>query len=263
MNNSRASTEVQISFSVIIPAYNAETTILRALNSVSAQSYPAHEIIIVDDASTDHTLDIVDADNSGKFKLITKQTNTGSSDTRNIGMNVATGNYIAFLDADDIWHRDKLRLISEALSSNPDICLFFHPYTQDNIKTIAVPQKLGVNKFPFVKLLPSNKIATSCAIIKNDASFRFKTSMRYTEDFDLWLKIGYKHGIYFSPNPLTQIFRPFLSEGGISANKWKMRQGEMRAYTGLAKLNALFILALPFLYLLSLSKHVFKAITGK
>jgi hypothetical protein len=115
-----------------------------------------------------------------------------------------------------------------------------------------------VYKLPFVKLLAGNVIATSCAIIRNNPGFRFESSMRYTEDYDLWLRIGYRHKIHFINIPLTQIFRPFLSKGGISENKWKMRKGEMRAYRRLTKLNPLFVLLLPFLLVSSLGKHVVK-----
>jgi teichuronic acid biosynthesis glycosyltransferase TuaG len=118
-------------------------------------------------------------------------------------------------------------------------------------------------KLPFVKLLPGNIIATSCAIIRNDKNFRFEPSMRYTEDYDLWLRITYKYKAYFINIPLTQIYRPFLSEGGTSSNKWKMRSGELRAYTRLAKLNPLFILILPFLWISSLGKHAAKMMMPK
>jgi len=261
MNNT-AST-IRLKFSVIIPMYNAEKTISRALQSVLNQSYPAYEIIIVDDASTDISCDIITKYQNDKVQLIKKQTNTGSSDTRNIGMNIAKGDYIAFLDADDIWHKHKLTLVNDAIISIPGLYLFFHPFTQENINNNQLPGKLKINKYPFVKLLPSNKIATSCAIIRNDTFFRFEPSMRYTEDFDLWLRIGFKYNIYYTNTPLTQIFRPFLSKGGISANKWKMRKGEIKAYTRLVKLNPLFVLVLPVLYILSLGKHLFKALRGR
>ena len=260
MNNSPSNTGLK--FSVIIPMYNAEKTISRALQSVLNQSYTSYEIIVVDDASTDSSCDIITKYKIDNVQLIKKQTNTGSSDTRNIGMNIAKGHYIAFLDADDIWHKDKLTLVNDAIISIPGLYLFFHPFTQEDINHNPLPGKLEISRYPFVKLLPSNKIATSCAIIRNDTSFRFEQSMRYTEDFDLWLRIGYKYNIYYTNTPLTQIFRPFLSKGGISANKWEMRKGEMKAYTRLVKLNPLFVLALPMLYILSLGKHLFKALRG-
>ena len=113
---------------------------------------------------------------------------------------------------------------------------------------------------PLVKLLPGNFIATSCITVKNLPTIRFEDSMRYMEDFDLCLRVGYKYKLYFIKIPLTQIFRPFTSQGGISANKWKMRKGEMKAYRRLVKLNPLFIGLLPFLLLGSLGKHIAKMV---
>jgi glycosyltransferase involved in cell wall biosynthesis len=247
-----------IKFSVIIPVYNGAETIERAINSVLAQSYPATEIIIVDDASNDKTHEIIQDNYASKVQFIQKIVNQGSSAARNKGMDVASGNYIAFLDADDAWHPDKLMLMNTILLSKPDITLFYHPYTQDNIMDKKLPEDIVVYKFPFVKLLPSNPIATSCVVIKNNPVFRFEPTMRYMEDLDLCLQVGYKYKIYMINIPLTQIFRPFTSQGGISGNKWKMRRGEMRAYRRLVKLNPLFLPLLPFLFLTSIGKHIFK-----
>ncbi len=247
-------------FSVIIPVYNGVETISRAIDSALAQSYPAHEIIVIDDASNDNTAELVQSKYPGKVQFIQKLTNQGSSATRNKGMDTATGGYIAFLDADDVWHKDKLMLLNTILTSQPGITLFYHPFTQENIMEKKLPEDIIVYKLPFVKLLPGNFIATSCIVLKNNPAFRFESNMRYMEDFDLCLRIGYKYKLYFINIPLTQIFRPFTSAGGISANKWKMRKGEMRAYTRLVKLNPVFIGLLPILLLSSLGKHLWKTL---
>ena len=177
---------------------------------------------------------------------------------RNAGMDAGKGNYFAFLDADDVWHKDKLLLLNTILIAKPEITLFYHTFTQENLKEKRLPEDIVVFKLPFVKLLPGNIIATSCMLLRNDPSIRFEGSMRYCEDYDICLQTGYRHKIYFINIPLTQIFRKFTSKGGISENKWKMRKGEMRAYVRLLKLNPLFFLLLPFLLLSSLGKHVFK-----
>jgi teichuronic acid biosynthesis glycosyltransferase TuaG len=252
-----------IKFTVIIPAYNAAQTITRAVDSVLAQSYPAHEVIVVDDASKDDTVTILQDKYGDKIRIIQKVANGGSSIARNTAMNEASGDYVVFLDADDIWHRDKLALLDTILGSKPGISLFYHPYTMEDISNKRLPEDITVYKLPFIKLLPANLIATSCAIIRNDPSFRFDPVMRYTEDYDLWLRIGYRHRIFFIDIPLTQIFRPFTSGGGISENKWKMRKGEMRAYRKLVRLNPLFLPLLPILWVSSLGKHLYKLVFRK
>ncbi len=250
--------KVGLRFSVVIPAYNAAGIIGRAIDSVLAQSYAPLEIIVVDDASSDDTQELVAQKYAHDVKYIRKINNGGSSVARNTGMDAAKGDFIAFLDADDIWHPDKLMLMNTILTSKPEITLFYHPYTQDNIVAKRLPEDIMVYQFPFVKLLPSNPIATSCIILRNNPGFRFEPTMRYMEDYELCLRVGYKYKIYFIDIPLTQIFRKFTSAGGISENRWKMRKGEMRAYMRLPRLNPLFVFLLPFLLLTSIGKHVVK-----
>lgn len=98
-------------FSVIIPAYEAAETIGRALQSVLVQSYPAHEVIIVDDGSTDALQEAI-AGFTGKIKYI-RQANAGVSAARNAGAQAATGEWLAFLDADDWYFPDRLRWHAE------------------------------------------------------------------------------------------------------------------------------------------------------
>lgn len=252
-----------IKFSIIIPAYNAEKTIERAIDSALAQTYGNYEIIVVDDASSDNTEQIIKSKYAKKIQYIRKVGNVGSSAARNTAMDAATGDYFAFLDADDVWHHEKLMLIKTILEAKPDITLFYHPFTMEHILGKRLPEDIVVYKLPFIKLLPANMIATSCAILKNDTAFRFEPTMRYTEDYDLWLRVGYKHKIFFINIPLTQIFRMYTTSGGISENRWKMRKGEMRAYRRLVKLNPFFLPLLPALLLSSLGKHVFKVIGNK
>ncbi len=245
-------------FSVIIPAYNAANTIARTIRSVLAQTYAPLEIIVVDDASSDDTVKIVENEFAATVRIIKNKENKGSSVSRNLAMDIAAGNYIAFVDADDYWHKDKLSIINTVICSHNDIALLYHPYTQEDIAVKDFPQSPELRTLPFAALLLYNRIATSCAIIKNDPEFRFEPTMRYTEDYDLWLRIGYKHKLYCINYPLTQIFRPFTSQGGLSGNRWKMRKGEMHAQLRLLQLNPLFVFMLPFLLLLSIAKHIYK-----
>lgn len=249
-------------FSIIIPAYNSANTICRAISSVMAQTYKNFEVIIVDDASTDNTISLVQREFGGQVIVIQKVVNSGSSVARNAGMDKALGQYIAFLDADDAWHADKLLLIHIILSSNPGIRLLYHPYSLTPVEQHPIPETITLYRLPFVKLLPANMIATSCAVILNNTAFRFDPNMRYTEDYDLWLRMGYKYRIYFITIPLTRIYRPFTTTGGISARRWKMRRGEMRAYRKLTSLHPLFLFLLPFLWAGSIIKYLWKAMVG-
>lgn len=252
-----------IRFSVIIPAYNAAGTIERALDSCINQTYIPAEIIVINDASTDDTQKILEEKYGDRIILINFTVNNGASAARNKGLDRAKGNYIAFLDADDVWHRDKLFLMKMILEAQDGIDFLFHPFTLDDINTVKIPEGATIYQIPFVKLLLRSGIGTPCVVLKNNKQFRFNDNMRYAEDYDLWLRIAYRHKIYFIDVPLTQIGRPVLSKGGLSANKWAMRKGELKAFSHLFRLNPLFIGMLPLLYTYSIGKHIYKAVFNK
>ncbi|BCO30926.1 hypothetical protein TspCOW1_10290 [Thiohalobacter sp. COW1] len=106
-------------FSVIIPAYNSEATIAAAIDSVLAQSWPAHELIIVDDGSSDATADRILA--YGERVRYIHQSNAGVSAARNHGIRAASGDWLAFLDADDLYLPDRLRWHAEWIQRNPGL----------------------------------------------------------------------------------------------------------------------------------------------
>ena len=116
--------------SVIIPLYNKEKWIEKTLFSVLNQSFTDWEAIIVDDGSTDHSLEVVEAfiqKNPGNWNLI-KNRNAGQCHARNSGIAKAMGEYVAFLDADDIWSRNKLSEQVKILEDNSDVSLVISPY---------------------------------------------------------------------------------------------------------------------------------------
>tara|TARA_R110001592_G_scaffold348479_1_gene642643 strand:+ start:825 stop:1559 length:735 start_codon:yes stop_codon:yes gene_type:complete len=108
------------SISVIIPAYNSEKLIVHAIKSIEAQTLPVDEIICVDDASTDRTAKIV-KESFPNVKLIRLESNSGPSFARNIGIKAASGNVIAFLDADDVWPEDKIEYFSQKLRHHQEV----------------------------------------------------------------------------------------------------------------------------------------------
>jgi len=108
-----------VRFSVIIPTFNNADTLLRAVRSVQMQSYPAYEIIVIDDGSSDETPDVLAG--LGSAILFIRQPNAGVSAARNNGAEVATGEWLAFLDADDEYEPDRLKLHAEWISEEPEL----------------------------------------------------------------------------------------------------------------------------------------------
>lgn len=123
----------EIPISVIVPAYNAERTIVECLVSVAAQDHRPLELIVVDDGSTDATLSLAHdftnnrADERDLTVRVLSQPNRGAPAARNLGMRESTGALIAFLDADDIFHREKLARQAAAMSAHPDWAFCYGP----------------------------------------------------------------------------------------------------------------------------------------
>ncbi len=112
--------------SVIIPTYNRRDYVLEAVRSVVEQTYPAHEIIVVDDGSTDGTAEALRA--AFPDVKVLEQPNRGPSLARNAGLAAASGDWVAFLDDDDLWHREFLARVAEYLAEHPD-CQALNTYS--------------------------------------------------------------------------------------------------------------------------------------
>lgn len=248
-----------IRFSVIIPAWNAERTIVHAVESCLAQSYPPHEVIVIDDGSTDDTKALLEA-RFGDRVILVGQQNAGPSAARNRGIEAATGTHIAFQDADDIWHPQKLEIIAATLERHPDIRFLFHPYTLAEVRSPVSPEDRIPARFPLWKLLLSNPIGTPCVVIDRPIIERFDERLHHMEDYELFLRLAGRHGVYRINAALTQVGRPILSKGGQSSRRWKMRVGEMRAWSAFARRHPAYWPLVPVLGGFALLKHGIKAL---
>jgi len=109
-----------IKVSVVVPMYNRGHCLPRLLKSIHDQTYKIDEIILVDDASTDDTVEIISNLNNPQIKLITLKENVGGGAARNVGISNSTGDFIAFLDSDDIWHSKKIEKQLDIIKSLPN-----------------------------------------------------------------------------------------------------------------------------------------------
>ena len=114
-------------YSVVIPLYNKEHYIAGTLRSVLTQTFPDYEVIVVDDGSTDHSLQACKEVRSDKIRIV-QQVNQGVSAARNKGIELAEGEYICFLDADDTWHPDYLQNIETIVQKYPQSDIFVTAY---------------------------------------------------------------------------------------------------------------------------------------
>jgi len=249
----------KILFSVIIPAFNAAATIEASVRSCLNQSYPPFEIIVVDDGSTDITRSLLENEFGDRIQLISLSENCGPSIARNTGINLATGSHIAFQDADDIWHPEKLFYVAKVLHEQPSIQFLFHPYTLGVLPERIEPEMVAAKRYPFWKLLLSNPIGTPCAIIRKNSELYFSAKLHYMEDYELFLREARAHKVYQISAAFTQIGRPILSAGGQSSNRWRMRKGELKAWWLFACKHPLYFPVFVPLMVFALLKHLVKS----
>lgn len=248
-----------IYFSVIIPMFNAKNTIKRTLESVIQQTYSAPiEIIIINDGSNDACEKIVEeviltsCHKNREIKLF-NQKNSGVSSARNKGLEQAAGAYIAFLDSDDVWHPQKLELIAKILEEKL-IDFLGHGFTLEDNSQMSYSAK-QIKKIPFFQLLFRNFAVTPSIVINRKVCRLFNESMKYTEDHELWLRLAWDTDVYYLDLPLTVLGRAQLSVGGLSANKWEMRKGELQMYKNIVSDKKSFIFFYPFFITFSFIKH--------
>ncbi|MCB9064328.1 MAG: glycosyltransferase family 2 protein [Chitinophagales bacterium] len=240
--------------SVVIPAYNAAGCIKDAIDSCIAQTHTPHEIIVIDDASNDDTVSIVEQYHN--VILLRQMENKGPSAARNLGWNAASGDVIAFLDSDDTWHPKKLEVINDILSANESILYLGHNYTvgkRAELSSVDTPKQVS-----YTSILIKNPYQPSCLVVRKSLDLRFNESYRYCEDHELSVRVAYRHHCHWLDMPLTILGRPQLSTGGASGNKWKMRKGELRLYTSVWMQNPLFIIFVPILLIFSLLKMSYR-----
>lgn len=222
--------------SVVIPMYNAEHTIARAINSALMQTYRKFEVIVVDDGSTDRSLAVVKEIAAKKdavaIRLIVKK-NGGVSSARNAGMCAAKGEFIAFLDADDEWVREKIATQIDILNKHP------------NVSFVGSMVESGVySRFVFKKISPlqpislrdqifKNYFPTPTVVIRGDVVGRvgyFDESQRYAEEGNYWIRIlaHYKALLIAKPLVLCGDGKPSFGHSGLSGNLREMERGELK-----------------------------------
>jgi len=241
--------------SVVIPAYNAANSIGKAIASCMRQTLQPYQVIVVDDASNDNTSEVV-MQHTGVF-LITLDKNSGPSTARNEGWRAATGDIIAFLDADDEWHNEKLATIHKVFSQNSEVQFLGHPYTLSHAHK-PVQAAIEIQKKSYTAILLRNSFQPSCIAVRNTLPLRFDESYRYCEDHELAIRVAHKYSCHWLDVPLTILGRPQLSAGGASANQWKMRKGELRLYTSIYKHNIFYTAFIPLLWIYSLGKMLLR-----
>ena len=182
--------------SIITPAYNAAAYIAETIESVLAQTYPNWEMLIVNDCSKDNTAEIVQsyAKKDKRIKLINLKQNSGAAVARNTAIQNAKGRYIAFLDSDDLWKKEKLQKQIQFMQKN-GYAFTYTSYehfkeTKENVHNqVQVPKNLNYNQ-----ALKGNQIGCLTVMLDRKQIQNIHFTTQKHEDYILWLNI-LKQGI--------------------------------------------------------------------
>lgn len=198
----------RLRISAVIPCYNGAAFLEEALRSVLAQTRAPDEILVVDDGSTDDSASI--ARRAGAT-CITLAQNSGPGAARNHGISRASGDLIAFLDADDFWMPTHLADVASLLERYPESPVAFsriHRFGDDDlISPASIPA--GAPTFMFWQLIEENIVAQSAAVVRRETLLQhggYNAARRYSEDYELWLRLA-RHHSFVCTNAVTAGYR--------------------------------------------------------
>ena len=250
----------RLRITVVIPLYNKEGEVARAIRSVAEQKYAPFETIIVDDGSSDRSAAVAEEFVSDSVRLI-RQFNAGVSAARNRGTEAASGDFIAFLDADDWWEPGFLEEIASLIREFPGCGIYataFRIVRDGHYYPAHQPEQRGIVTDFFEQAmtryicLPSTSCLPRRLLIDTGG---FPPGMKLGEDLYLWTKIAARHSVCFSPHPLVNYsvtasnrsssiytpertafsFQDLYTEGNDSLNEYIARCGIAKAITITAK----------------------------
>lgn len=220
--------------SVVIPTYNRQCTLGRAIYSVLNQTYKKIELIVVDDASTDKTDLLIKSINDPRLSYIKLEANRGANHARNIGIERASGEYIAFQDSDDEWLAQKLEKQIELIESSeikPDVvyCSYLKVKGRD-ASYLPKPDELHRKGSLSQKLLQGNFITTQSLLVKSDVFKEvglFDEDMKRLQDWELLLRIANNYELSFLDKPLLITY---FSEGSITSKPHLLPEAFLSIY---------------------------------
>lgn len=229
--------------SIIMASYNAQKTIESAIKSVLAQTYMYWELIIINDCSTDNTLDIVTkmAVNEERIQIIENHTNIGVSRSREKGLKKAKGDWIAVLDSDDIWESHKLeKQLKLAYAQGAELIFTGSAFINDEGEDINWQLHVPVT-LSYRQLLKQNLISNSSVLVKADLYRKYyAVGDNMHEDFSIWLGITKEGKMAYGIDEPLLIYR--IAKSSKSSNKLKaaMMNWNTYRYSGLNLLETIY-----------------------
>lgn len=257
--------------SVVVPCYRCVATLERAVLSVVDQTQRPAEMILVDDASGDGTLELLRSFQTrygAWVRVLALPTNAGAASARNAGWNVATQHYIAFLDSDDAWHPRKVEVQWGYMQQHPDVELSGHlcvQLSQSETEAPAWPVELaGARDVTWSTLLLRHQFVTPSVMLKRDITLRFSDGARHMEDHRLWLEIaGASMRMVKLQAALVAVYKPVYGASGLSADMWCMEKAELVNYRHFQNIGKISTLQMLLLQSYSLAKFVRRLVIAR
>lgn len=223
-------------FSVVIPTYNRADLLPNSLGSVFAQTDQDLEVIVVDNSSSDGTLDLLASYQDPRLSAITVSNQGNIANSRNVGQKAARGRWVAFLDSDDAWAPQKLARVRQAITDNPDVVL-----VANNEWELKGGERLRVIKWgPTGKhhvldrlLFRGNCVSTSAATVLRETGLKvggFGEDREFitVEDYDFWIKLAYEGPFFFIEDPLGDCL---VHDSNISSNALRHARAIAKVWT--------------------------------
>lgn len=223
--------------SVVIPMYNASKSIIKALDSIKFQTYKAdYQILIINDGSKDDSEAVVNQyilDNPRMNITLISQENSGVSMARNVGLRLASGDYIALLDSDDEWLPNKIEKQLMVFEDNPQVDVLATNRNEEHFDSFLGKRFSHITKINSRLLLLKNFLSPPTVMMKKtviDEIGFFEESQKYAEEGNYWIRVCNKKNCYLLNESLvlTGDGKPSFGHSGLSGNMWEMEKGELQ-----------------------------------
>lgn len=229
--------------SIVMPAYNSETFIHEAIQSVLNQTYQNWELLIVDDCSTDNTIQIIDSFEDDRIHVFGLKENSGAAVARNYAIDRAQGDYMAFLDSDDLWHPEKLeRQLTFMIERNIDFSSTMYANIDKNKKIFDVTRNHPTLDYNgILKYNPGNSTVMYKA--KKLGKY-FIPDIKKRNDFVMWLKVIKDAKILYGLPEVLTYYR--VRQDSLSSNKSNLVKYQWKVYRKFENLSvakSLYLLA--------------------
>ncbi len=241
--------------SVIIPYFKDEKNISKSISSVLNQSYKNIEIIIIDDENSKNSKKILNKLKHKKIKILYTKKNLGVAKARNLGIKRSKGKFIAFLDSDDSWKKNKIYYQLKIMKKyNVDFCFTAYEAVRGSkiIYSVSAPRRIN-----YKSLLYSNPICCSSTLVKSKLLKKnlFK-NLRTKEDYELWLRLARKNFIFFGINKILTFYQ--VRKNSLSSNHLNKIKNAFLIYSKFNNFNYMeSLLNLLILYLNAFKKKFF------